>query len=114
MRLSASAQSRAYDHALPATRSPDLGAASNRRRCAGLPECFVGREQLWYFVTPFEFALHPPASELAHLGAPRRVVQQLDDLRRKIESVVSFRVKRGALRRVAPLREIELHHRLAE
>src|SRR5437588_326597 len=72
------------------------------------------RLMLFRPVIPGELVLHPRAPEFAHLCAPHRVVEQLDDLRREIQWVIFSSVKRSPPGRVTSFGEIELHDRLAE
>src|SRR4051812_4306051 len=78
------------------------------------PQRLIGGEQLWRLVAPLELFHDAPAAEFAHLAAPRRIIEQLDDLQRHVDRVVRPRVERGGLRGIAALGEVELHHGLGE
>ena len=70
----------------------------DRRECRSViaESTVVGREQLRRLVLPVELVLHARAPECAHARAPRRVVEQLDDLLRQVDAIVASRVERGS------------------
>src|SRR6185436_172936 len=93
-----------------------IGDRTHARRLRRAPPFHrgIGGEKLRRFVAPLELVHDAPAPELAHRRAARRIVDELDDLRREVGGIVLARVHRGLLRGEPAFGEVELHDGLAE